>query len=63
MKKICILGAGTFGVALASILHEAGHRVCLWSALSKEIDALARTREHPKLIGLRLADEIALTAD
>lgn len=63
MKKIAILGAGTFGVSLASVLGEAGHEICLWSALPAEIDALSRDRRHPKLSGLVLSDAILLTSD
>ena len=63
MKKITILGAGTFGVSLASILCEAGHEVCLWSALPAEIDALSQSRRHPKLPDLILSDSVEMTTD
>ena len=63
MKKIAILGAGTFGVSLASILSEAGHEIRLWSAIPAEIDALSRDRRHPKLPDLVLSDTIAMTND
>lgn len=60
-KHIGILGAGTFGVSLAAILASAGHRVCLWSALSEEIAGLAKERRHPRLPALRLPASVALT--
>ena len=63
MKKISILGAGTFGVSLALVLSEAGHEVCLWSALSTEIQTLSRERRHPKLPESVLADTVKLTDD
>ena len=39
--KITILGAGTWGAALARVLALAGHEVTLWSAVEKEIDTKA----------------------
>ena len=38
MKKIGVLGAGTWGMALARVLADAGHRVTVWSAIEREID-------------------------
>ena len=33
--KITVLGAGTWGTALAILLAEKGHDVTIWSALEK----------------------------
>lgn len=49
--KICVLGAGTWGCALASLLAKNGHEVSLWSAIGEELEALKKTGEHPKLPG------------
>ncbi|MBQ8528885.1 MAG: NAD(P)-dependent glycerol-3-phosphate dehydrogenase [Clostridia bacterium] len=49
--KICILGAGTWGTALAALLAKNGHEVYLWSAIKSEIDELARTGKHRNLPG------------
>lgn len=51
MKKIGVLGAGTWGTALAIMLKETGNDVTVWSALDKEIDILASTHKHPNLKG------------
>ena len=40
MKKIGVLGAGTWGMALARMLCNAGNEVIVWSALGAEIDEL-----------------------
>ena len=49
MAKIGVLGAGTWGMALARMLCNMGHEVQVWSALSQEIDQLSTTGVHPKL--------------
>ena len=55
MKKITILGAGTWGTALAAMLkREKGHDVWLWSAFSSELDDLKTNLRHPNLEGLVL---------
>ena len=45
--KIGILGAGTWGMALARMLTVSGNDVTVWSALEQEIDNLSTTRVHP----------------
>lgn len=60
--KISVLGAGTWGTALAILLSNNGHRVTLWSKLRREIEALASDRTHiPNLPGAVLPDNIHLT--
>ena len=62
-KKIGVLGAGTWGVALAHMLCGSGHEVMIWSALPSEIDQLSKTRKHPNLKGMMIQDEVAFTKD
>ena len=40
MRKVSVLGAGTWGTALAIQLAENDNEVTLWSKLPREIDAL-----------------------
>ncbi len=61
--KIGVLGAGTWGVALARMLRLAGHDVTIWSAIEKEIDELATKRRHPNLADAELPESIAYTKD
>ncbi len=64
MAKISILGAGSWGSALAVLLHNNGNSVTLWSALEEEVTLLQEKREHPvKLPGVRLSEEIFITSD
>lgn len=63
MKKIGVLGAGTWGMALARMLCNSGHEVTVWSALEREIDEFSVTRRHPNLPGMVIPDAIAFTKD
>lgn len=64
MAKVSIIGAGSWGTALAVVLNNNGHQVIIWSAIEDEIQMLKEKREHvAKLPGVRLAAEIQLTAD
>ena len=62
-KSIGILGAGTWGVALARLLERNGHAVTVWSKFQKEVDSLNTTRVHPNLPGLAISEDIAFTSD
>ena len=59
-----VIGAGSWGTALALLLHHNGHQVTLWSALADEVALLQTKRENPdKLPGVKLPEEMAVTAD
>lgn len=64
MSRVTVLGAGTWGTALAILLSKNGHEVKLWSKLEKEVNALNRDRNNvPNLPGAILPDDIIVTAD
>ena len=63
MKSIGVLGAGTWGMALAKVLSCAGNRVTVWSALEREIDEFSVTRRHPNLPGMEIPQQIRFTKD
>lgn len=63
MKKIGVLGAGTWGIALARMLAVNGTDVTVWSALPAEIKTLRTTRRHPNLPGMELPASMHYTAD
>lgn len=64
MKKVTVLGAGTWGVALTILLAGNGHDVTLWSKFPAETDALAADRSNIKnLPGAVLPDSVKLTND
>lgn len=61
--KISVLGAGTWGIALAALLRKNGHDVTVWSAISSEIDELKGSRVHKNLPGVTLPEGIEYTKD
>lgn len=63
MKKIGVLGAGTWGSALARMLSNSGNDVVVWSALPQEIDLLTETRVHPNLPYMDIPESLAYTKD
>ena len=63
MKNIVVLGAGTWGMALARLLCNKGHSVTVWSALEHEIDEYSETRRHPNLPGMIIPDAMNFTKD
>ncbi|MBR0081599.1 MAG: NAD(P)-dependent glycerol-3-phosphate dehydrogenase [Clostridia bacterium] len=62
MATIGILGAGTWGSALAKLLYTNGHAVSLWSAIPAELQILETEHRHPKLPGVKMPDGIRYTA-
>lgn len=63
MAKIGVLGAGTWGMALARMLCNMGHEVQVWSALPQEIDQLSTTGVHPKLKDMVIPKEMKYTKE
>jgi glycerol-3-phosphate dehydrogenase (NAD(P)+) len=61
MKKVGVLGAGTWGIALARMLANSGNAVTVWSALPQEIDNLTETRVHPNLPYMNIPDNMKFT--
>ena len=63
MTKIGVLGAGTWGMALARMLQRSGNQVTVWSALEREIDDFSATRRHPNLPGMEIPQDFEFTKD
>ena len=42
MANVGILGAGSWGTALALLLHTNGHQICVWSIVESEIEMLKK---------------------
>lgn len=60
--KVSVLGAGSWGTALAVLLCENGHEVTLWSIDKREVEMIDEKREQvEKLPGVRIPDRIAVT--
>lgn len=62
--KVGIIGAGSWGIALAVLLSKNGHEVTVWSIIKEEIDSLNKDREHKtKLPGVKIPDSVSFTTD
>ncbi len=64
MADVSVIGAGSWGIALALLLAKNGNKVTVWSIVKEEIDMLNEKREHvDKLPGVPLPDDMIFTTD
>ncbi len=64
MADISIIGAGSWGTALALLLYRNGHSVTVWSIMEAEIAMLQKEHEHKeKLPGVKLPEDMVFTTD
>lgn len=64
MAKVSVIGAGSWGTALAILLTGNGHETILWSHREDQALELSKTREHKaKLPQVRLPENLEITAD
>lgn len=64
MAKIGIIGAGSWGIALAWLLRNNGHQITVWSVLDEEIRMLKEFHEQKeKLPGVILSEDTEFTTD
>jgi glycerol-3-phosphate dehydrogenase (NAD(P)+) len=62
--RVCVLGAGSWGTALAILLARNGHEVALWGRDEDEMEALASVRENRHYLpGFALPEEVHPTSD
>ena len=64
MAKTAVIGAGSWGIALAKVLHTNGQKVTVWSIVKEEIAMLKEKHEHAeKLPGVKLPEDMIFTTD
>lgn len=64
MADVSVIGAGSWGIALALVLAKNGNNVTVWSIVKEEIDMLNEKREHvDKLPGVPLPLDMVFTTD
>lgn len=64
MAKIGVIGAGSWGIALARMLANKEYEVTVWSIIESEIAMLNENYEHKdKLPGVKLPSTIKFTTD
>ena len=62
-KNIGVIGAGSWGCALAMHLAKLGHDVTLWAFLEEEVKSMNETRKHINLPEATIPDSIVITND
>lgn len=50
MKKISIIGAGSFGTAIAVVLGQSGYSITIWAREEEVVDGINRNRFNPEYI-------------
>ncbi len=64
MRHIAVLGAGSYGTALALQVLRAGHRVTLWGRALEHIALMSEQRENSRYLpGIVFPESLALDAD
>ncbi len=62
--SIAVLGAGSWGTAIAVSLAHGGHRPVLWGRNAEKIEEIRRDRENKRYLeGVSLPESIELTSD
>ncbi len=57
MKNVAIIGSGSWGVALALLLHNNGHKVKIWSYTTEEADIINKEKRCKFLPDITLPDD------
>ncbi|MEM7391698.1 MAG: NAD(P)H-dependent glycerol-3-phosphate dehydrogenase [Verrucomicrobiota bacterium] len=64
MSKVCVIGDGGWGTALACVLQRNGHEVTVWGPFQENIDAVAEAGENTAFLpGVKLSPDITWTTD
>lgn len=64
MAAYSVIGAGSWGIALAKVLAQNGNDVTVWSIIEDEIKMLQENKEHlTKLPGVKLPDHMLYTTN
>ena len=60
--KLTVIGAGSWGTAMAKVLSDSGHEVMLWVREPEILEMLLKNRKSPFMESARLPENIALTS-
>ncbi len=50
MKKVCVLGAGSWGTALAMVLAENGHDTLVWTHRADQAEEINSVHTNKKYL-------------
>jgi len=62
-RTIAVIGAGAWGAALANAIALPERHVTLYARDSAAAKAMQTSRENPRLPGIRIVDDVTITAD
>ena len=63
-SQVTVLGAGSYGTALALCFARKGTHTCLWGRDAEQVAAMAATRENARYLpGIQLPDTLHVTSD
>lgn len=64
MKKVAVIGSGSWGTALAVMLQKHGHDVVIWSRRQDAVDQMQKERENKEYLpGVILPEGLKFTAE
>lgn len=64
LKRIAVLGGGSFGTIIANIAAQNGHQVKQWMRDSKRVEEVLQTRENKRYLpGYPLSDNLTPSSD
>ncbi len=64
MKKVAVIGSGSWGTALAVMLQKHGHDVIIWSRRQDAVDEMQKDRENKRYLpGVQLPEGLVFTTD
>jgi glycerol-3-phosphate dehydrogenase (NAD(P)+) len=64
LEQIAVIGAGSWGTAIAKLLSDQGKSVTMWAHRPERVAAIAKDRENKEYLpGFTLSDTLSVTAD
>ena len=64
MTRVAVVGAGSWGTALSTVLSKQGHDVCLWAFEPEVAEQITQDRENVSYLpGFKLPENLQSTAD
>lgn len=64
MQKICVIGAGSWGSALALSLHKNNHKVFMWTRDISQVEEIHKTKENSKFLpGIIIPEDLIVSND
>ena len=64
MQKMCVIGAGSWGSALALSLHKNNHKVFMWTRDVEQVEEIHKTKINSKFLpGVVFPEDLIVSND